>query len=276
MNLRSRWTSYILHVTSFITVRKGRLINAHAFRAVGIVVLLIIAEAWLALISLPLYLVAEPLAERNQETQEYKIRRVITLSVVVVIVVVWALKLSIIGALRFINPAKPFQVETEQGGNEVIIENAALVFPRASVSAQMVAPQITYIEGTYQSLTIEGRATPKTVVVAVVTKEGSTFPQLFDQVADDKGLFSIRDNHTIFTLPEGKYTATVSSLDLTHALKSKDSDGVTFFVKSSWQERLFKNADQTLNIIVVVFIAMGIISVVLTSGGEVKRRNNNE
>lgn len=266
-NIRSSWTNHILHTTAFVARTKAKLETAHAFAAIGLVLALIAAEAWLAFISLPLYLVTRQVGTGKKDVHAYGVRRVLTLSILSVIGIIWILKLAIILFLTFsTNPRTAFQVE-HTGTREETIAAITVEIPRAAVDARMPAPTITAVAGTEGSIAIIGHARPQETIVATLVRAGDATtarPHLYADTADDTGTFTIREDAGIFSLPTGPYSVQVVAYDGAAGMKSAPSASVQLEVATHPVRQFLGFADHLLNLLAIVFIAVGVLATVLT------------
>ncbi len=267
--IHASWTNFILHASSFIAERKNRLQTAHALAAILLVIELMLAEVWLAIISLPLYLVTKNVAGKTTGTGQYKARRVITLSVLSSILVIWIIKLLIILLFLFVlDPREAFQVqETNTQIDQALTVTTSI--PKAAVDAKLSVPHITTATGTQGSVTITGTAKPNQTVVAILQEahgaDSENPPGLYSGKADNAGQFTIAEDKGVFYVPVGDYIVSVVTYDEARGTKSQTSNGLKFTVAEHPARHILHFLDQILNLLVFGFIIVGIAAVVLSA-----------
>lgn len=268
-SLRQRWTNLILHTSALIQRRKQELLTAHAGQAFVVVMSLIVSEAWLAIISLPLYLVARSTGDQNQSgVTQYAVRRVVTMSVLVAVLVAWLVKLMIILILSWnAGPQTTFQevpTKNTEATNQLTVE-----VDLAKVDPAIAAPQITAVHRRRSAVTIDGTAQPKMTVVTILNRTGrdqaTVPPVLYAGQTDAAGYFSITEDTSIFWLPPGEYAASALTYNPTKATKSSVSPGVKFTLSDVQSRHVLSQIDNVMNLAVIVLVLAGIAVTVLST-----------
>jgi len=123
--MRRRWTNLILHTTALIHKKKQSLLVSHALKSVLDIFIIIFLELFLLLISFPLYLTSKE--ENVGDRTQYKIRRVLTLSFLVVILTVWLIKLLVIVGLPLYFDTREFLVSSEEKEQSQTVEHSFIL-----------------------------------------------------------------------------------------------------------------------------------------------------
>jgi len=276
MSIRVAWTNSILHTTARIFQKKQELKTVHGVRALFIVLALMAAELYLAVISLPLYFVATKTTINNEAVKQYQVRRVMTLSVLSIILIIWLIKLTIILFLVFsYNPGEEFQVK--ESANQVNISPTITTsIPKALVDNKLPIPKILAVNGIRGGVEVQGVARANEEVVALFTKEPAAVetmagkpvsqspPLLYAGKADAKGYFTIVEDNNVFYLPSADYAVSVIAYDPLVNVKSLPSAGVKMSVQEHPVRRVLIFADEALNILAIAFILIGLTVTVLT------------
>ena len=113
--MRQRWVATIIRLSGYIYKKKSGLLTAHSVQSFVDVILIIVAEIVLAIISLPLYVVSKPISSQSSGVVQYKIRRVVTLSVLFALLLAWMIKLGFLLVTEsVIIPANPVTISETQ------------------------------------------------------------------------------------------------------------------------------------------------------------------
>ncbi len=265
-SLRSSWTNSILHTTAYIHGCKERIVISQGIGAVLLVAKLIAAELWLTVLSLPLYLIASSVHTNDKEVSQYKVRRVISLSAVAVILLVWLIKFIIILFIAFsYNPKEAFQIRETQNGVQQSVAITVQI-PKAPTDNNFPIPTITEAQDVKGNITIAGKAKANSFVVATIVREGdpASPPELYAGESDKNGKFNIIEDQNTFTLPTGIYDASVVAYDAERNVKSPPSPTIRLTVHDSLLQQTLTNLDEILNISAVVFVAVALFATILT------------
>ncbi len=106
--LKKRWLNFILHLGSLISLQKQKLVPATPLATIPIAASVLILEAFLLIISLPVYIFISPVELAGNDKQAivtYRLRRIVSLSVVLGTLAIWLgyFLVSVVGASLFPN-----------------------------------------------------------------------------------------------------------------------------------------------------------------------------
>lgn len=266
--VRSRWTTLVLHTSSYVYNQKQKLLTTHAGRAFFIVISIIIAEVFLGLISLPLYLITKPESGNDAGQSQYKVRRVITLSILTAIFIIWIIKLIFILILSLYFDTQSTYSIKEMATKNDLVPGITTEVAVAPIDTSLAMPKISAVwQNGRSTITAEGTSNPNTIVAVNFVATGPTAKNgslhMYTNRADTTGHWQNTENESVFTLPPGNYVATAVEYNETKHTKSNLSNGVNFTIHESFWQQLFRRLDTVLNIAVLVFIFVGVVSVVL-------------
>ena len=272
--MRQQWLNILLNLSHAIYRRKQDILVRHGFRAVVEVFTLILVELALAIVSLPLYLGLKPATaaaylrsrgEYGEVTGDYKLRKIITLTGIGIVLLIWVIKLCVIVFVpRIYGPLPLYSVS---GSSPVGTESAVSVIPdrsmqQAKVDLSMPLPIITHIaQMGGRDFRFSGTAQPLSTVVLlladqqVVTYYGET---------DSKGEWTIDHLQAKFNLRDGNHAVSVFSYNPKTLQRSHFSDQQFFKVTSTWGDILTRNIDTLANWGIVLVIGFGILLTILT------------
>lgn len=263
--IRGRWTTLILHTTAFIYHQKEKLLTAQTLSAFFIVLSIILAEVWLAVISLPLYLITAPTAGNDQETIIFRQRRVMTLSIAAAIFFLWLLKLIFIIWLSFFFDTSARFSISPTDTKKVIEDNMSTVIALAPIDPNLVPPVITKVEQKNGLVVAVGTAAPNSVVsVYYMHDKGANSIHMYQGQSDDQGRWSIAEDHGIFKLPPNTYSLNAVDFSKEKGMKSLPSAPSTITVKANALEQIFTRLDPILNILMLIFVSLGLLALILT------------
>ncbi len=269
ISLRDRWSTSILHLSAYIAGKKNGLLTVHGMRSLLNVLLIIGAELLLLVISLPSYVAAQPISDTTG-TNEYRLRRALTLGVIGTLFIIWILKLALILTLAgFVKTNTTTITETyNQTGNTETLADDVLI---AKESAELASPTVTKIQNTRGRIAFWGTAPAGSVVVFAFTEnmknasDKVSTPKIYTIQADAKGHFELWEDASIFNLPKGTYTGSVSAYDPVREIKSAQSHTFSFTVTESFWNSLLYSADTILNILALLVILIGLLMTILVA-----------
>jgi hypothetical protein len=201
LRLKQKWLNFILNFTHKIYLHKIRFIERVGYQNFFLAFWILILEILLALISLPSYLFVRKIplnlfAKKDQNLADsYKLRKKITLSVVLLFLLGWVLKFAIVGLiawqttpLKYLRAAevnwnfdKPADYLFDNSKIEVI--NGVAVFKK-QINENLVSLQISDLKYEIKDETInlswKNSADPNFVKVVVLKKEGQSSSSLQD------------------------------------------------------------------------------------------------
>lgn len=268
MSLRQKWTNLIHRLSARAASVKHELLTAHAFHSFILVLYLIALELLLAAVSLPLYLLVRNIDKADAGgKRQFAVRRVITLSVLVSILIAWSLKLAfIVFTPGLTDVSRLFSVSPlrERSAAEFLLPQSIT----APVDERLPAPAIERIDQTrWGRLNVSGRSPPEaTVSVFISEASQSVTPEsvkVYTVQADADGRWIMTNDRRIYAFPSGDYLASASYYDERSDVKSGLSAPLSFQVRENWPELLAKRLDITVNIISMAFVSVGIFLTLL-------------
>jgi hypothetical protein len=268
--MRGHWTNLILHTSASIYKRKNNVALSYASRSIFDVFAVIFLELFLAIISFPLYLVSKADSEKGKS--QYKIRRIFTLSFLVVILVVWLAKLILIVGVPMYFDNRQFTVTTQDNGvsqtapQSYILPEVYNTTLDTGISVPIVEKISTEKNGGLL-VTGVGNAGSKIVVNIGKTQNGaaSGFNNIKIYVADaDKlGNWKLETDVKVFDLKPGQYWLQAMAYDGIAGKKSDVSPTQYFEITQNLYDRIISRADVYLNYFMIAFIALGIFSIII-------------
>jgi hypothetical protein len=267
ISLRDRWSTSILHLSAYIARKKNGLLTVHGMRALLNVLLIIGAELLLLIVSLPSYVAAQPVGD-STGTKEYRLRRALTLGVIGTLCIIWILKLALILSLAgFVKTSSTTITETyNQSGNTETLADDVLI---AKESVEIAPPSVTKIQNIRGNMAFWGTAPANSIVVFAFTEDikggtvSATAPKIYTTEVDGSGRFELWEDASIFHLPKGDYTGSVSAYDPVREMKSAQSHSFSFTVTESLSNSLLYSADTILNILALIVILIGLLMTIL-------------
>jgi len=266
--MRKKWTNLILHTTALISQWKQNILVSHAFRAVFDILIIIVLEFFLALISLPLYLVSQETGSGDKK--QYKIRRIITLSVLMIILAIWLIKLIFVLSLPFYSAtSQTFFMSGRQAPSQTLTQNYILSgISDAQTTAAFAVPVVTEAKTTKDgSLSVTGKGNPGTEVIIIIgrIKEPgrSSGLNLYLAGVDFEGNWSINAASNDSRLAVGDYWLRTMAYNAKDNSQSGLSPALAFTVEQNLQGRITGKADVYLNYFVIIFLLLGLFSLLL-------------
>ena len=118
--MKTKWLNFVLLLTNRIYARKQNILTLTGIQTVGGILVLILLEIILAIVSLPIYLTTksdgvvayfEEKGGYEKVAFDYNLRRILTMTGVGVILLIWLIKLLLIISVSSIfGPLKLYQV----------------------------------------------------------------------------------------------------------------------------------------------------------------------
>lgn len=272
--MRNRWLNLILLLTNQIYFRKKNIIYKEGIGVISDILALFFYEIFLGIISLPLYLGVKPsnvtayLEEKGgyeKIAYDYSLRRVLTLTGVSIVFLIWMLKLVLI--LTVLNVHEPLRLYSVSNLESVDILRQDLIVAEtqihtANISETIEKPRLTGVEkikgGNYE---FHGTGQPLALVVLFLSGRQTA---VFTNEIDKKGQWKIQYSQDDFQLSEGNHAIAAFSYDQKTNSRSRISDQQYFKVQTSILDKLVNNIDIFINFSIIVIIALGILFTVLT------------
>jgi hypothetical protein len=268
--MRGRWTNLILHTSASIYQRKNNVALSYASRSIFDVFAVIFLELFLAIISFPLYLVSK--GDSAKGKSQYKIRRIFTLSFLIVILIVWLAKLILMVGLPLYFDSRQFTVTTEnKGTNQAPAQSYILpeVYNTqldASISVPTVEKISTVKSG---GLLVSGLGNAGSKIVVNIGKTQNEAASEYNNIkiyvvnADESGNWKLETDVKVFNLQPGKYWLQAMAYDEIADKKSDVSSTQYFEITQNLYDRIISRADIYLNYFMIAFIALGIFSIII-------------
>jgi len=235
---------------------------------------LIVLEIVLGIISLPLYLSLKPagvtafLAEKGAYAKvsfDYNLRRVLTLTGVVIFALIWAIKLVLILALPPVyGPLQLYSVSNLKPADILAKDLIAseIGIQTARVVDTLPKPELTEVKkltgGNYDFL---GKGQPGSTVVLLLSDKQTA---VYSGDVDKDGNWQISHSQAGFHLSQGNHSVIVFSYDKKLGVRSAAAPEQLFKVTTSWWDSLTKNIDTLANWSVAIILLLGVFLTFLT------------
>ena len=269
--MRSRWVNLILHATALVQKTKDKLLVTHSIKSVFIILALVVLETFLALISLPLYLV-QKVAPVGSKAEQYRSRRLITLSLLTFIGVVWIIKLTLAVGTQILWQQRSVQIQNLAEANKITTEEEVFATERAVVNYKLLQAVVTKVVlSRTGGVTFSGQAGKNAVALVYVTPETKAVSGQPNQVtvlsarADKLGNWSINSLAEQYHFPKGKYMVWALDFDDKNLQKSGPGKMVSFTISSDplTTQTISLRVDQVLNWAIIIFVIIGVITTAL-------------
>jgi len=261
------WTNLILHTTSRIQGKKQALLTDHALKSVLDVFGIIVLEVFLLVISLPLYLVTKPMVGAEENVQ-YKTRRILSLTVLGAIFVLWLFKLLLILWASFFSGQNAYEIGALQPSQESALEYVNYQASTWKEDATLSAPVITEVASDEdENVYFKGSSTPNTVVaiyLSDVEANGQSSLKLYSVRSDENGQWEMLHEERIYHMTAGEYWVQAVAYDELSSSKSPASAPVAFELQKPLEDMLLENVDRVLNLVILLFAFLGFLSALLT------------
>jgi hypothetical protein len=268
--MRGRWTNLILHTSASIYKRKNNVAVSYASKSILDVFAIIFLELFLVLISFPIYLVSK--GDSAKGKAQYKMRRIFTMSFLIVILVVWLLKLILMVGLPLYFDNRQFTVTTENKGNEKAVEQSYILpdvyntLLDTSISVPTVEKISTVKSG---GLLVSGLGNADSKIVVNIGKTQNDTASEYDNIkiyivnADKSGNWRLETDVKVFNLQPGQYWLQAMAYDDITGKKSDVSSTKYFEITENLYDRIIGRADMYLNYFMIAFILLGIFSIII-------------
>ncbi len=272
--MKTKWLNLILDLTNKIYSQKQDLLSGVGIRIIGDIVSLIFLELILALVSLPLYLgvkttgVLAFFQEKgaySKISSDYKLRRVLTVTGVGIVFIIWLVKLLLIvlppvayGPLQLYTVSNLSPVEISR--QELITQDTAI--QTAKTVDTLAVPRIEMVERVNpDKYSITGTGIPgKSVVLFLV--EDRTLMYVSD--VDNKGNWQVDHLQSDYKLKDGIHSVFAFSYDKDNGLRSRSTFAQYFRVQEGILEKVSQNIDSLSNWTVAILIGIGVFLTFLT------------
>jgi hypothetical protein len=263
--MRKKLTNLILLLNSFLYKRKNLILTSHSLSSIINLLVVIVGELFLMIVSLPMYLVSKEVAAGDKRV--YKIRRIVSLFSLLVILIIWTCKLIfVVGVPLFFDTQQSFRISEKR-----IIEmpnQSKYVFRdiyMLKINNSLTPPQISNIVlNRGGGLYAKGKSEPNSGIVLLIsrTKEASDMTIVYSGKANEKGEWVIEANDDKWSKSFGTYYAQATSYNENTGQNGK-SQIIGFDVKQKIGEALISKLDIFLNCFAIIFLVLGIVSLII-------------
>lgn len=261
-------------LTNRIYQKKQLIIVQTGLGAVGNIFFLITLELVLAIVSLPLYIslraasVTAFFVEKGSYAKvnfDYNLRRVLTLTGVIIIALIWSAKLSLIVFLPRVYGPLPLYAVTDFRPADILSNDlvaAETGIQTARVEKTLLKPEVTGVNKlTGGEYTFSGTGQPNSTVVLLLTDKQTA---IYSTEVNKEGQWEINYSPSKFKLSPGNHSVIVFGFDQKLGVRSETGLEQFFKVQSSWADNLVNNVDVLANWSVVVIILLGVFLTFLT------------
>lgn len=274
--MKSAWLNLILRISNRIYQKKQLLVGLEGIQVVGNIVSLILFELFLAIVSLPLYIsvgsqkVVAFFEEKGSYAKvafDYKLRRILTLTGVLIFATIWLLKLLLILLVPSVFGTLPIYFVTNLRPPELSSAEQATILEEAGIQNAHVLPTIQkpVLSGVKKTsgknFVFSGMAEPNSTIVLFLADQQTA---LYTGLVDKDGKWTVDHTQKDFSLSEGNHSVSAFSYNKSSGTRSDFSDTQFFKVKTTWLDLLVRNVDVLANWSVVIVIILGAFLVFLT------------
>lgn len=272
--MNTKWLNLILSVTNRIYEKKQQVIKGTDAKVITAVFNLIFLELFLAVVSLPLYFgtktsgIIAYFSEKGGYAKiaaDYKLRRVLTVSSVGVVLVVWLAKLTLI----LLTPAiyGPMELYSTTNLSPVAVNDYELIIQdsgmqTAQVVSGMSVPKILKVERAKgDRYVISGEGNPNETIALFLVDERSL---LYSDIIGPDGKWHIEHMQSNFHLRDGIHSIFACHYNKALSVRSELSPESFFRIQTPFLEKVSNNVDSIANWSVGILIALGIFLTFLT------------
>lgn len=272
--MQAGWLNIVLQLTNRIYAHKQELLRVGGVSAVGIVFVLIGLEIYLAIVSIPLYLSMRPqkvaafFGEQKTYSQvvfDFNLRRVLTLTSLGIIFLLWAIKLVFIVAVpRVYGPLQLYRVTNFQPINLVdkAIVEADTNIQTAPVVKSLQKPELKMVNKIKNGNYVFSGIGKPSATVAILLADTQVVANYGD--VDKDGKWQIEHDQASFRLSDGNHGVIAFSYDKNLKARSEVTDAVYFKVATTWVDAVVRDIDILANWSITLIIGLGIVLTVLT------------
>ncbi len=273
--MKNKWLNLVLLLTNRIYQRKQEIIGQTGLGVIKNITALIFLEIFLGFLSIPLYLsmksgkVTAFFSEKGTYEKvdfDYNLRRILTLTGVGIVAIIWIIKLSLIifiphvyGPLRLYTVSDLRPVDVINQPNLATVETNIETAKVVQSLARPVLLNVKKLKGGDYLFTGSGR--PGTSVVLLLSDSQTA---IYTTDVDEDGGWQITQAQSDFRLSDGNHAVVLFTYDPNLGTRSPVSDTQYFKSTSSFVDRLVKNVDTLANWSVVAIILLGIFLTLLT------------
>lgn len=261
-------------LTNRIYTKKQFVLTRVGWRVGQEVVSLVLLEIILAIVSLPLYIGVRPvsLSAYFKDTEKfapitanYNLRRILTLTGVGVILIIWGIKLLLIIALpRAYGPLQLYDIvnlrQTDVLQSELVATEIGL--QTAKILPKMSVPTLTKaVKGSGGDYTFFGLAAPQYTVAMLLSGAQTA---VYSAVPNEDGSWVIKHQQSNFHLADGNHSIIIFSYDPKTGARSPAAPEQFLKVTATIWDSIVKGVDSIANWSLVIILLMGVLLTVLT------------
>ncbi|MEA3420327.1 MAG: hypothetical protein U9Q97_01465 [Acidobacteriota bacterium] len=218
----------------------------------------------LAIISLPLYLISKEVASGDQRA--YKIRRIVSLSSLAVILIIWTFKLIfVVGLPMFSETEQAFFISEGQKIERTEQQDSLHNIFKLEKDNVLTPPEITNIQTIANGdLLVKGTSETISNIVLIISRSdlGNEMEILYSGEANNTGEWKIEIKDNKWKKNPGLYSAQVMTYD-EKAGSSNFSPAVVFEIEQNLQDRAISKIDIFLNYLIIGFLIICILSIII-------------
>lgn len=265
--MREGWVATIVRLSGYIYRIKQRLLVLHAMQGFFCILYIFFLEILLLFISIPAYVFIYPTALPRSGQAHYRVRRIITISLLLPLTLLWLLQVGfvVIGSYYF-DPRNALQI-IPGVSSEQTVEYIPPKSEIASLSSQISPPHISHLDTSKaNSFMVSGTGEKGLVVVLTAEQVGGTssFSKMYTTPVNTDGTWDITHDQKISLLPAGTYQLSAITYDQTHQIKSASTSQLTFVVHNSVGDWLLHSGVALVNISLIILIILAIVLTLLT------------
>jgi len=268
--MRGNWTNLILHTSASIYSRKSRVSSSAAGKSIIEAFAIIFMEIFLALISLPLYIVSR--VEISEGKSRFKIRRIITMTFLTVVLAIWAAKLILIVGLPAYFDNRQFFVTSDNKTAYQAEDQGYIVADiyNAEIDSLIPVPIIGNVSTTGSvGLSVTGSALANSKIVINIGMQGNNdideAGSIKSYIVDsgETGNWKLEIASENLNLQPGSYWLQAITYDLLANNKSQQSLSSYFEIEQGRYEKVISVVDKYLNYLMIAIIGLGIFSIIM-------------
>jgi multisubunit Na+/H+ antiporter MnhB subunit len=261
MEFRRQWLNYILRKSSELYYVKQRLLVVHGGEAFKLLLRVWWLELKMALASFPIFLFLQTSEVPQKEQHEYRLRRALTLAILIPLGIVWMTRLGIWVVFEVGNASHNFS----EGPNQGFSGTSSALWQQVSLATQytrFTVPTIT--TSTRPDEIVGGQTEPSGTVVIVLQKRDAAGAISFLQTAGDTtGRWGLSRARVSDFVP-GNYQASVIAYESARQLKSMPSPSIPILLPFTWWQRFEQLTDViiygTIGLLIMLAIIMSFLN----------------
>lgn len=265
MVLRDQWMTAIVRYSSRIFRRKQALLTVRGLAFVGGIFLLLVDEMLLWILAIPL-LAVTPAKDLVLESPTFRIRRVLTVSILIVLTTIWFAKgILVISKEIIFASGSPFTVRIVRSADVKTPEQSAAP---SSLPLSIAPPRVVSVKSTYRTLeNIRGSAPPGILVRVFIEEQGSHRALEYTVPSSAEGVWNLvlrTSDGELLRLPAATYSVTAVSEDGSVGVYSIPSQVFVWTSRMSPSDWLLAQGSLALNALVIILVGGAVLITFLT------------